>query len=172
MKKENRYKYKINSDVRFPQVRIVGEGEPRIMSSYEAYQIAQSEDKDLILINENQNPPIVKIEDYNKFIYNLEKAEKEKKKNSIKIEIKEIQLSVDISDHDLKIKSKKAKEFLTRGDKVKCVLSLKGRQKSNPERGRETMLKFINEVEECGTLESPIKLDGSRWFSMIKPLKK
>jgi translation initiation factor IF-3 len=172
MSNQNRKKHKINSEVRFPQVRVIGEGEPKIMSSYEAYQIAKSEDKDLILINESQNPPIVRIEDYNKFLYNIEKVEKEKRKNCAKNDIKEIQLSVDISDHDLKIKSKKAKEFLTRGDKVKCVLSLKGRQKSSPERGKLTITKFIEDVSECGVSEFPLKLEGNRWFVMIKPVKK
>ena len=65
-------KHKINSEVRFPQVRLVGMGEPKILSSFEASKIAESEGKDLILINESQNPPIVRIEDYNKFIYEME----------------------------------------------------------------------------------------------------
>jgi len=69
-------KHKINSEVRFPQVRLVGMGEPRVISSYEASKLAESLGKDLILINESQNPPIVRIEDYNKFIYEMEKAEK------------------------------------------------------------------------------------------------
>ena len=172
MKKENRYKYKLNSDVRFPKVRVVGLGEPMIMSSYEAYQLAQSEDKDLILINDSQNPPIVKIEEFSKFIYNIEKSEKEKRKNSVKMVIKEIQLSAEISDHDLQIKARKANEFLDDGNKVKCVLQLKGRQRSNPERGKNTMLKFIEEVSEFGSLESPMKLESSRWLIMIRPNKK
>ena len=94
-------KHKLNSEVRFPQVRLVGEGEPRVMSSFEASKIAQAEGKDLILINENQDPPIVKIEDYNKFIYDFEKAQKAKQKAQHKIEIKEIQLSCDIAINDL-----------------------------------------------------------------------
>jgi len=73
-------KHKINSDVRFPQVRLVGQGEPRLMSSWEASKLAESMQMDLILINENQDPPIVRIDDYNKFIYAQEKAEKEKRK--------------------------------------------------------------------------------------------
>ena len=86
-------KHKLNSEVRFPLVRIVGDGEPVVMSSFEASKLAQSEGKDLILINESQNPPIVKIEDYNKFLYDLEKAQKLKQKATLKVELKEIQLS-------------------------------------------------------------------------------
>jgi translation initiation factor IF-3 len=169
--KEKR-KHRINGEVRFPQVRVIGDGEPKIMSSYEAFQLAQSENKDLILINENQTIPIVKIEEYNKFLYNLEKSEKEKKKNSVKSVTKEIQLSPEISDNDLCTKSRKSKEFLEDGNKVKVVLQLKGRQKATPERGQIVMLKFFTLVEELGVAESLPKLEGSKWHMMIKPKKK
>lgn len=78
-------KHKINDEVRFEQVRLIGVGDAQLMSSYDAYKLAQSMEKDLILINESQNPPIVKIEDYNKFIYNIDKAEKEKKRHLLKM---------------------------------------------------------------------------------------
>lgn len=163
--------HKINSEVRFPQVRVIGIGEPKLMSSYDASQLAQSEGKDLILINESQTPPIVKIEDYNKFLYVLEKENKLKKKNSIKSQIKEIQLSPDIADNDLNTKARKGKEFLSEGDKIKIVLQLKGRQKQAPERGEITMLKFVSLLENEGMAESMPKLEGGRWFMMMKPKK-
>lgn len=164
-------KHKINGEVRFPKVRLIGQEEPKIMSSWEASKIAESLGKDLILINENQDPPIVKIDDYNKFIYDQEKAEKERKRNSIKIEIREIQLSCEIADNDLNTKSRKANEFLTDGDKVKCVINLKGRQKSMPERGELVMLRFAEILSEVGVPESLPKLDGSRWLMTLKPKK-
>lgn len=171
----NRFKkerlHKINSEVRFPEVRLIGMGEPKVMSSFEAAKIAQSEGKDLILINESQNPPIVRIEDYNKFIYDAEKANKEKKKNAIKSQIKEIQLSPDIADNDLNTKARKAKEFLNDSDKVKVVLSMMGRQRQNPERAELTMLKFISLLEDCGSPEALPKLEGNKWFAMLKPKK-
>ncbi len=163
--------HKINSEVRFPQVRVVGIGEPKVMSSYEASQLAQSEGKDLILINESQTPPIVKIEDYNKFLYDTEKANKEKKKNSGKNQLKEIQLSSEIAENDLNTKARKGKEFLLDGDKVKVVLQLKGRQKQTPQRGEITMLKYATLLEDVGTVESMPKLEGGRWFMMMKPRK-
>lgn len=163
--------HKTNSEVRFPEVRVVGLGEPKIMSSYEASKLAESEGKDLILINENQNPPIVKIEEYSKFLYEMEKANKEKKRNSVKSQIKEIQLSPDIADNDLGTKARKGKEFLEDGDKIKVVLQLKGRQKAAPERGEITMLKFAAMLEEVGLAESMPKLEGGRWFMMMKPKK-
>jgi translation initiation factor IF-3 len=169
----NKSRHKINGDVRFPEVRLVGfYDEPKLMSSYEASKLAESEELDLILINENQNPPVVRIDDYKKFLYNLEKAEKEKKKNSIKSITKEIQLSPEISDNDLNTKAKKGLEFLEDGNKIKVVLQLKGRQKATPERGELTMLKFAKAVQSNGALESLPKLESGKWLMMVKPISK
>jgi len=165
-------KHKINNEVRFPQVRLVGQGEPQIISSYEASKIAEELGLDLILINESQSPPIVRIADYNKFIYDQEKAEKERKKNSQKTELREIQLSCDIQEHDIQTKSKKAKEFLTDNDKVKVVIQLKGRQAAMPERGELVMLKFADTLSEVGLPEDYPKLEGKRWQMILRPKKK
>jgi translation initiation factor IF-3 len=164
--------HKINEDITSYEVRLVGNGEPMVIKTTEALKMAKSEEKDLILINENQSPPIVKIMDYKKFLYDSERAEKERKKNSVKSVLKEIQLSPTIADNDLNAKSKKAIEFLQKGDKVKCSLILKGRQRANPERGELVMLKFATLVEEFGSLESLPILQGNRWNMMIKPKKK
>ena len=165
-------KHKLNQEILVSEVRLLGDGEPKIISTYDAQKLAYSLDKDLILINETQNPPIVKIEDYNKFLFNLDKAEKEKKKNSSKSVLKEIQLSLNISDHDLETKAKKGREFLKDGDKVKVVMMLKGRQKANPERGEIVMLKFAQSVEEFGIPESMPKFEGGKWLMLMKAKKK
>lgn len=166
-------KHKLNHEIRFPEVRLVGfYDEPKLMSSYDASKLAESEELDLILINENQTPPVVRIENYKKFLYNFEKAEKEKKKNSLKSVTKEIQLSPEISDNDLNTKVKKGLEFLEEGNKVKVVMQLKGRQKANPERGEITMLKYAKGVQDLGSLESMPKLESGRWFMIVKPSSK
>lgn len=165
--------HKINSEVRFPQVRVIGDN-AGVMTSYEASKLAEAQGKDLILINENQNPPIVRIEEYTKFLYNIEKAEKEKKKNTAKTETKEIQLSCDIFINDLETKAKKAKEFLESGDKVKVVIQLKGRQKQTPERGEYKIIEFIQLLEKLsapGTPEDVPKNDNNKWLVIIKPIK-
>jgi translation initiation factor IF-3 len=164
-------KHKINSEVRFPEVRIVGEHDGKIMSSLEAFKLAESEGKDLILINEMGKPPVVRIEDYNKFLYNIEKKEKESKRNSSKSELKEISLSANIADNDLNVKSKKALEFLKKGDKVKCNLLMKGRQNNMKEQGELVMLRFAKSVEEFGVPEFMPKLEGNRWLMILKPKK-
>jgi translation initiation factor IF-3 len=169
---EPKRKHKINLEITSSDVRLIGNGEPIVISRNEAIRMAEAEEKDLIMINENQTPPIVRIEDYNKFLYNQEKIEKEKKKNAVKSSLKEIQLSVNISDHDLETKSKKGREFLSDGDKVKVVISLKGREKASPERGELVMLKFAQSVEEFGTPEALPKLESGKWLMILKCKKK
>lgn len=169
---EIRRKHKINSEITSNEVRLIGRGEPQVISISEAMKLANQEEKDLILINDSQNPPIVRVEDYNKFLYETEKAEKEKKKNSVKSQLKEIQLSVNISDHDLETKAKKGREFLKDGDKIKVVMSLKGRQKASPERGELVMLKFADSVSEFGLPEAFPKLESGKWLMMLKAKKK
>jgi translation initiation factor IF-3 len=170
VKKER--KHKINGEFRFPEVRVIGSYNGQLMSSFEASKIAQEEGVDLILINENANPPIVRIEDYGKFIYDSERKEKEAKKNVHKTQLKEISLSLNIADHDLGIKAKKALEFLEDDDKVKLSLLMKGRQMAMKANGEMVMLKFAQLVEELGIPEALPKLEGNRWNMIIKPKKK
>lgn len=165
-------RHKINQEVRFPLVRLIGMGESKVLSSFDASKMAESLGKDLILINESQNPPIVRIEDYNKFIYDLEKLEKEKKKNAVKSELKEIQLSCEIAINDLLTKSRKAKEFIENGNKVRCVILLKGRQKQMPERGESVLHKFFEMIEDYGQYEDQPKLENGKWSMTIRPKKK
>lgn len=165
-------KHKLNSEVRFPQVRITGDFGGRIMSSYDASKISEEMGLDLILISENAVPPVVRIENYNKFLYDLEKKEKEMKKGQKKAEVKELTFSPNIADHDLGVKSKKAVEFLDDGMKVKCTLSMKGREAAMSERGQIVMLKFATLVENAGVPEDMPKMEGNKWFMILKPNKK
>ena len=170
-KQQKERKHKINGEVRFPSVRVIKDGESLVMSSFDAAKLAQAEGKDLILINENQEPPIVRIEDYNKFIYDLEKAQKLKQKNTQKIELKEIQLSCDIAVNDLQTKARKAKEFLEEGHKVRCALRLKGRQKSMPERGKNVLERFFEILMDISQHEELPKYDGDKWQMTLKQKK-
>jgi translation initiation factor IF-3 len=169
---EKKRAHKINEEVRFPEVRLIGEGDSQVLSSREAMNIANNLELDLILINENANPPVVKIEDYNKFLYKIQKAEKERKKNSTQSVLKELKLSPEISEHDLNTKAKKGEEFLKEGNRIKCTIQLKGRQKATPERGELIMIKFADMLSELGTPEAMPKLEGSKWNMIIKPKKK
>ncbi len=169
----NKRKHKINDDIKSFEVRLIVTGAaPEVMKTRDALKLADDEGKDLILINENQDPPIAKIEDYGKYLYNIEKMLKEQKKNAVKSELKEIKLSCEISDHDLEIKAKKGKEFLQDGDKVKCVIQLRGRQRGNPDRGQLVMLKFATILEDYGSAENVPKLETNKWLMILKPKKK
>ena len=166
-KTEKQRLHKINSDIKSNQVRLVGIGEPKIMSTLDAIKMANNDGKDLILINDGEIP-IVRIEEYSKFLYNLEKKQKEQKKNSVQ---SEIQLSWNIEEHDLLTKSKKALEFLERGDKVKCLIQLRGRQNSMPERAELVLLKFASLLEKFGVPESfPLQV-ANKWIMTVKPIK-
>jgi translation initiation factor IF-3 len=165
-------RHQINADIMSYEVRITGgDLQGQIMSTNEAMELAFSLGKDLILITENATPPVAKIEDYNKFLYQLERTEKDRKKNSNRVEIREIQLSVSIADNDINTKSKKAREFLQENSKVKCVIQLKGRQKAMPEQGELVMLKFADILSDVGSPESMPNLDGGRWLMILKPKK-
>jgi translation initiation factor IF-3 len=165
--------HKINNEITFTTLRITGDGiESKVVSKYEAIKIAEDLGKDVILISDKANPPFCKIEDYNKFIYNQEKKKKEIEKNAPKNEIKELSFGVFIADHDLEVKAKKGKEFLEEGSKVKCSLLLKSREKATPEKGELVLLKFYKLVESVGSLEAMPKLDGNKWYCIIKPKSK
>jgi len=161
--------HRINTDIKTTQVRLVGNGEPVILSTTEALKIAFNQQKDLIVISEGNGIPVVKIEEYNKFLYNLHKKQKESKKNAAKNQIHEIKLSCEIADNDLNTKSRKAVEFLEDGDKVKCIIQLRGRQNMMPERGELVMLKFATLVENVGAPEALPKLEGNKWLMTLKP---
>lgn len=165
-------KHRINGEVRFDKVRLISEDTNVVMSSFEASILAKDLGLDLILINENATPPVVKIEEYSKFLFNLEKLEKQNKKNQKLTELKEIQLSTNIADNDIETKAKKTIEFLEKGNKVKVSLLMKGRQKYNPSRGELTMVKFIDSLSEFCDPEYLPKFENSRWISVLKPKKK
>lgn len=163
--------HKINSEIKSTNVRIIGDFNGQVLSLEEALRLSVDLEKDLILINENANPPIVRIEDYNKFLYEIEKREKEIKRNSKKVELKEIKLSANIAEHDLNIKSKKAIEFLEEGNKVKCSLQMKGRENNMKENSELVMLKFASLLDNFGSPENLPKLEGTKWIMIVKPKK-
>jgi translation initiation factor IF-3 len=161
---------KTNDKIRSYEVRLVGRGEPQVIKTSEALDMAYDEGLDLILINESQDPPIARIENLSKFLYKKNQVEKEKKKNTVKTVVKEIQLSPDIAENDLEVKVKRTIKFLEKGFKIKCSLILKGRQKATPERGEIIMLKFATMIEEFGKIENMPKLQSHRWIMMIKKI--
>lgn len=138
----------------------------KVVSMKEAFDYSKKYRLDLIEINGKTNPPIVKLYDYGKYLFELKKALKAKNKN--KTDLKEIQLKVNISQHDLETKVKKAKEFITNGDKVKVVLTMKGRELTRREQSKVCFLKFVDMMMDCASFDNPPRDEGNRTITILK----
>ena len=163
--------YRINDEIRnYDSVRIIGENvESQVMSLFNAKKLAEKMELDLIEINPKANPPIMKIGNYEKLIYEMKKnAKKNKQKVS---ELKEIQLSVNIAQHDLETKAKKATEFLNDGHKVKVILTMKGRELTRREENKRSILEFIVMLEDVASCESNLKDEGNKTVVILKKKK-
>ncbi|CAN5138537.1 translation initiation factor IF-3 [soil metagenome] len=169
-KKEQQQEHRTNHLIRVPQVRLVGENiEPGVYSIAEAQKFAQDQGLDLVEISPAADPPVCKIIDYNKFLYEKKKKEKEMKAKSKVSEVKEIRFTPNTDDHDFDFKSKHAENFLKDGNKVKAYVQFKGRAIMFKERGELLLLKFAERLVEVGTLESMPKLEGKRMFAIFAP---
>lgn len=159
--------------IRVPQVRLVGDNvEVGVYSTQEAMKMAQDQQLDLVEISPNADPPVCKIIDYNKFLYEKKKKEKEMKAKSKSAEVKEIRFTPGTDDHDFDFKAKHAEGFLKDGNKVKAYVQFKGRAIMFKERGELLLLKFAERLAESGQPESLPKLEGKRMLMIITPKAK
>ena len=153
-------------------VRVVGEGmEPTIMNTKEALSRAYDEGLDLVMISPTANPPVCKIIEYQKYLYEQKKKEKERKANSTKVVIKEIRLSPQTDDHDFEFKLNHAKRFLKEGNKVKVDVFFRGRAIVYKEQGEAQLLKFAEALMDYGKPEAMPRLEGMRMLMIISPKK-
>ena len=153
-------------------VRVVGEGmEPTIMNTREALRRAYDEGLDLVMISPQANPPVCKIIEYQKYLYEQKRREKERKANSQKIVIKEIRLSPQTDDHDFEFKLNHAIRFLKEGNKVKVDVFFRGRSIVYKEQGEQQLLKFAEALLEYGKPEQMPRLEGKRMLMVIAPKK-
>ena len=172
-KKEQQQEHRTNHMIRVPQVRLVGDNiEVGIYSTTDAMKIAQEQQLDLVEISPNADPPVCKIIDYNKFLYEKKKKEKEMKAKSKSAEVKEIRFTPGTDDHDFDFKAKHAESFLKEGNKVKAYVQFKGRAIMFKERGELLLLKFAERLAESGQPESLPKLEGKRMLMIISPKAK
>jgi len=141
------------------------------MTTASALDKAYEEDMDLVMVAPNANPPVCKILNYSKFKFEMAKKEKEARKNQKVVEVKEIRLSATIDMHDLETKAKNANKFLKAGDKVKVSLKFKGREVRFVEKGKETILKFVEMLEE-GRIDKEPKLEGKFLNVIVLPKDK
>jgi translation initiation factor IF-3 len=169
-KKEQQQEHRTNYMIKVPEVRLVGENlEPGIYPTPEAMKIAQGQSLDLVEISPGANPPVCKIIDYNKFLYDEKKKKKEMKAKAKTSEVKEIRFTPNTDDHDFEFKVKHAEKFLLDGDKVKAHVQFKGRAIMFKERGELLLLKFADRLKEVGALEGLPKMEGKRMLVMFAP---
>ena len=165
--------HKINELITATHVRLVVDGaEPKIVSIQEALDIAGEAGLDLVEIAANAEPPVCKVVDYQKFLYEKKKKEKEVKSKSAKQEVKEIRFGPNTDDHDFNFKLKHAMRFLEDGDKVKAYVHFRGRSIAYKEKGEIILLKFAAALEEYAKVEQLPKLEGNRMFLFLAPLPK
>ena len=164
----------INEEITAPQVRLVGENIPEqgIYPLAKALQMAEDQGLDLVEISAKADPPVCKILDYQKYLYQQRKKAKEMKSNSAKIVVKEIRFGPNTDEHDFQFKLKHAQGFLSEGSKVKATIFFRGRSIMFKDQGEKQLLRFAVELEEYGRAENMPTLEGKRMSIMIAPAKK
>ena len=162
--------HRINHHIRVPQIRLVGDNVTvGIYSTQDAMKMAQDQQLDLVEISPQADPPVCKIIDYNKFLYDKKKKDKEMKAKAKTTEMKEIRFTPNTDDHDFDFKAKHAENFLKEGNKVKAYVQFKGRAIQFKDRGELLLLKFAERLAEVGSLESMPKLEGKRMLAIFQP---
>ncbi|MCC6280142.1 MAG: translation initiation factor IF-3 [Saprospiraceae bacterium] len=175
--------HRINEFIRVPEVRLVGENlaeisevvgetvENGIFPTSKLQKFAEEMGLDLIEITPNAEPPVVRIADYNKFLYQKKKKEKEMKANSSKVELKEIRFGPETGEHDFDFKLRHAKSFLGEGNKVKAYVQFRGRAIVFKDRGELLLLRFMKELEDYGAADQMPRLEGKRMSVILSPKK-
>lgn len=165
--------HRVNTDIRARSVRVIdAEGaQLGIMDTRKAIELAEEHGLDLVEVSPNTTPPVCKVMNYGKFVYELKKKAKEALKNQKTVETKELKLRVTTGLHDMEIKARKAREFFADGNKVKLNLDLKGREHAHPELGEVSLMKFFNILKDEAVIELPAKREGNR-ISMVLIAKK
>ncbi|MBS1584210.1 MAG: translation initiation factor IF-3 [Bacteroidetes bacterium] len=165
--------HRLNREITAPEVRVIGEGiEPGVYPVAEAIKMAEAQGVDLVEISPSAVPPVCRIIDYKKFLYEKKKKDKEQKAKARQSEVKEIRFTPNTDEHDFDFKAKHAEKFLKEGDKVKCYVQFKGRAIMFQERGELLLLKFAERLAEVGALESMPKMEGKRMLAIFSPKKK
>ena len=164
----------INGEITAPQVRLVGDNvpEPGIYPIAKAMAMADELGLDLVEISAKAEPPVCKILDYQKYLYQQRKKAKEMKANAAKVVIKEIRFGPNTDEHDFQFKLKHAREFLEEGSKVKATIFFRGRSIMFADQGEKQLLRFAVELEDFGRAENMPTLEGKRMTMMIAPVKK
>ncbi len=165
--------YRINHQIRAREVRLLDNTGKQIgvVSIDEARKLAHEEELDLVEIAPMASPPVAKIIDYSKFLYQLKKKKQEEKKKAVTSETKQIRMGPFIGDHDLQIKVRHAKEFLEDGDKVKFIVRFRGREFTKKELGENVLKKVIEMLQEVAKVEREPHMEGRQMVMIVSRLK-
>ncbi|MBR5634668.1 MAG: translation initiation factor IF-3 [Prevotella sp.] len=163
--------YRVNEQIRVKEVRIVGDGGSEVVPTRQALDMARQQGVDLVEISPNANPPVCRLIDYSKFLYQQKKHQKEIKAKQVKVEVKEIRFGPQTDDHDYNFKLKHAKEFLEDGNKVRAYVFFRGRSILFKEQGEVLLLRFANDLEEYAKVEQLPRLEGKKMFLFLAPKK-
>lgn len=172
MKKDNlKDQYRVNGQIHVREVRVVSDGGSEVMPTRKALDLARQQEFDLVEISPNAQPPVCRIIDYSKFLYQQKKRQKEMKQKQVKVEVKEIRFGPQTDDHDYQFKLKHAKEFLEEGNKVRAYVFFRGRSILFKDQGEVLLLRFANDLEEVAKVEQLPKLEGKKMFLFLAPKK-
>ena len=181
--RERKPQFRINGFIRVPEIRLVGDNldkvsevagqkiEPGIYQTRQVQSWANRLELDLVEISPKANPPVCKIIDFQKFLYDKKKKEKELKAKQVKTVVKEIRFGPNTDDHDFEFKLRHARKFLEEGAKVKAYVHFRGRTIVFKDRGELLLLRFLNELEDLGAAEALPKMEGRRMIVMVQPKK-
>ena len=165
--------YIVNEDIREKEIRVISTDGTQlgILQTSEAQKMADEAELDLVMISPNAQPPVCKIMNLGKFIYEQSKKEKEAKKNQKVINIKEVRVSLTIEEHDISIKAKNARKFLLDGDKVKITVRFRGREMELSHLGKKILDNFAAKLEDVSVIEKPAKKEGRNMTMVLGPKK-
>lgn len=163
--------YRVNEQIRVKEVRIVSDGGSTVVPTRQAMDMARSQGVDLVEISPNAQPPVCRLIDYSKFLYQQKKHAKEMKAKQVKVDVKEIRFGPQTDEHDYQFKLKHAKEFLDNGNKVRAYVFFRGRSILFKEQGEVLLLRFANDLEEYGKVEQMPALEGKKMFLYLAPKK-
>lgn len=163
----------INEEIREREVRLIDSNGEQvgIVPTKKALEMSESKQLDLVMIAPQAKPPVCKIMDYSKYLYEVAKREKEARKNQKVINIKEIRFSPNIEEHDLNVKAKNAEKFLKDGDKVKVTVRFRGREADYSHLGTNLLKQFAEKLSEVGDIEKEAKLEGKNMIMVLKSKK-
>ena len=165
---------RINDRIRAREIRVIDEnGEQMgILAPFEALRIARERGLDLVEVSPNAVPPVCRIQDYGRFLYDKEKSDRAARKKQKVIVVKEVKFSVTVDEHDYQTKKNQAVRFLTEGDKVKASLRFRGRQMAHRELGYAIINKLIQDIGDAGIVEFMPRMEGTILHAIIAPSKK